>query len=125
MPDIPNNVRVSNPFDAAATLLPLHPPHYIPEILICGGSNASDQIPSGQLSSQDPASDQCSRITLTPEGIRRGWEVESLLEPRMMGEMVLIPNGQVLIISGAQTGYAAAGSVRDPVGNLSNADRPA
>lgn len=125
LPDIPNNVRVSNPFDAACTLLPLHPPNYIPEVLFCGGSNASDLIPSKGLSSQDPASKQCSRMTLTPEGIKRGWEVESLLEPRMMGEMVLLPNGQVLIISGAQTGYAAAGSIGDPVGIFSNADHPA
>lgn len=42
-----------------------------------------------------------------------------------MGEMVLIPNGQVLIINGAQTGYAASGTVGDPVGDSSNADHPA
>lgn len=125
LPDIPNGVRVTNPFDGTATLLPLHPPHYIPEVLICGGSNSSDQIPSEQLSSQDPASDQCSRLRLTPEGIRKGWEVERMLEPRMMPEMVLMPNGKVLIINGAQSGYAALGSVRDPIGNLSNADHPA
>lgn len=125
LPDIPNGVRVTNPFDGTAALLPLSPPNYIPEVLVCGGSNSSDQIPSSQLSSQDPASDQCSRLTLTPEGIEKGWEVEHLLESRMMPEMILIPNGQVLITNGAQTGYAAIGSVRDPVGKQSNADHPA
>jgi len=124
LPDIPNGVRVANPFDGTATLLPLFPPEYIPEVLICGGSNKSDQIPSEQLDSQDPASDQCSRITLTPEGIRKGWQVERLLEPRIMPEMILMPNGQVLIINGAQTGYPAVSSVAHPVGN-SNADHPA
>jgi len=125
LPDIPNGVRVTNPFDGTATLLPLHPPHYIPEVLLCGGTNTSDQIPQGDLSSQTPASDQCSRMTLTPEGIKRGWEIERMLEPRMMPEMILLPNGQVVIINGAQTGYAALGTVKDPIGNSSNADHPA
>jgi hypothetical protein len=125
LPDIPNGVRVTNPFDGTATLLPLHPPDYTPEVLICGGSTASDQTPVEELSSQFPASNQCSRMTLTPKGIRRGWEIERMLEPRMMPEMILMPNGQVLIINGAQTGFAAFGTVKDPVGNQSNADHPA
>jgi hypothetical protein len=124
LPDIPNGVRVTNPFDGTATLLPLTPPLYTPEVLICGGSNTSDTIPVGNLSSQDPASDQCSRITLTPEGIKKGWVVERMMEGRMMPEMILMPDGRVMIINGAQTGYVAFGSVKDPVGDQSNADHP-
>lgn len=123
LPDLPNGVRTTNPFDGTATLLPLSPPHFTPEILVCGGSNSSDQVPSANLSSQDPASDQCSRITVTPEGIAKGWEVERMPEGRMMPEMILMPNGQVLIINGAGTGYAATVSVGDPVDH-SNADHP-
>jgi hypothetical protein len=123
LPDIPNNVKITNPFDGTATLLPLHPPNYIPEILVCGGTTSDDRTPSIQLSSQDPASDQCSRMTLTPEGIERGWEIERMLEPRVMPEMILMPNGQVLIINGAQTGYAAFNSTKDPIGQ-SNSDHP-
>lgn len=106
-------------------LLPLHPPHYIPEVLICGGTNTSDQIPQEQLSSQTVASDQCSRIMLTREGIKRGWRVERMLEPRTMPEMILLPNGKILLINGAQSGYAAIDTVRDPAGGTSNADHPA
>ncbi|KAJ6544310.1 glyoxal oxidase precursor [Mycena capillaripes] len=124
LPDLPNGVRITNPFDGTATLLPLSPPLYIPEVLVCGGTNTSDQIPPEDLSSQDPASDQCSRITLTPEGIKKGWEVERMLEGRMMPEMILLPNGEVLIINGAQTGYAAIASVGVITGN-SNADNAA
>lgn len=124
LPDIPNGVRVTNPFDGSATLLPLSPPNFIPEVLVCGGTNASDTIPSLNLSSQDPATDQCSRIELTPAGIRKGWQVERMLEARTMPELILLPNGKVLIINGAQTGYAAVASVGDPVGNNSNADHP-
>ncbi|KAF7768273.1 CAZyme family AA5 [Agaricus bisporus var. burnettii] len=125
LPDIPNGVRITNPYDGTATLLPLHPPEYIPEILVCGGTNTSDQLPMEELSSQTPASDQCSRMTLTPEGIERGWEIERLLEPRMMPEMILLPNGEIVIINGAQSGYAAIGTVKDTIGNNSNADHPA
>lgn len=124
LPDIPNGVRVTNPFDGSATLLPLSPPNFVPEVLVCGGTNASDTVPSANLSSQDPATDQCSRIELTPAGIRRGWQVERMLEARTMPELLLLPNGKVLIINGAQTGYAAVASVGDPVGNNSNADHP-
>ncbi|KAF5364756.1 hypothetical protein D9758_009335 [Tetrapyrgos nigripes] len=131
LPDIPNGVRVTNPYDGTAALLPLSPPLYIPEVLVCGGTNASDQLtnddvngtPSSLLSAQDPASDQCSRITLTREGIKKGWTVERMPEGRMMPEMVLMPNGEVLIINGGKTGYAALNGVRDAVGN-SNADNP-
>ncbi|KAJ3993576.1 glyoxal oxidase precursor [Lentinula boryana] len=123
LPSLPNSVHVTNPKDGTATLLPLSPPNYIPEVLVCGGSNTSDSTPSEDLSSQDPASDQCTRITLTPEGIEKGWIVEKMPEGRMMPEMVLMPNGQVLIINGAGTGYAAYDSVNDTIGN-SNADHP-
>ncbi|KDR72992.1 hypothetical protein GALMADRAFT_158624 [Galerina marginata CBS 339.88] len=124
LPDIPNGVRVTNPFDGTAALLPLSPPNFTPEVLVCGGTTTSDQIPALQLSSQDPASDQCSRMVLTPAGIKKGWQVEHLLEPRMMPEMILLPNGQILITNGAKTGYAAFNSIKDPVGNQSNADHP-
>ncbi|KAF9457740.1 copper radical oxidase [Collybia nuda] len=123
LPDLPNGVRITNPMDGAATLLPLSPPFYTPEVLVCGGSNSSDTTPSIELSSQDPASDQCSRITLTPEGIKKGWVVERMLEGRMLSEMILLPDGTVMIINGANTGYAASHSVSDPIG-LSNADHP-
>lgn len=127
LPDIPNDVRISNPFDGTATLLPLIPPLFIPEVLVCGGSTTSDTIPVEDLSAQDPASDQCSRITLTLEGIRKGWVVERMPEGRIMPEMILMPDGKVLIINGAKTGYPAYGTTlgRTPVGEQSNADHPA
>ncbi|KAJ7852692.1 hypothetical protein B0H14DRAFT_2580860 [Mycena olivaceomarginata] len=102
LPDILNGVRVTNPMDGSATLLPISPPHYIPEIL-------------------DPASHQCNRITPTPARIEKGWEVERMLERRIMPELILLPNGQVLTINDGQTGYAAMLSVGDLVGN-SDAD---
>jgi len=124
LPDLPNGQRVTNPFDGTAAMLPLSPPLYIPEILTCGGSHVSDTVDPLTLSCQDPASSQCSRITLTPEGIKKGWQVEHMPEGRIMPEMILLPNGQVLIINGGLTGYAATTSVGITFGN-SNADNPA
>lgn len=123
LPDIPNGVRITNPFDGSAILLPLSPPGFIPEVLVCGGTDIPDDTPVGDISSQTPASDQCSRIVLTEEGIKEGWIVERMLEGRMMPELVHMPNGQVLIINGANTGVAAVKTVKDPIGN-SNADHP-
>ncbi|KAJ3555853.1 hypothetical protein NM688_g2347 [Phlebia brevispora] len=124
LPDLPNGVRVTNPLDGSAILLPLSPPDFTPEVLVCGGSNVSDAIPPGQLSSQFPASDQCTRIVLTEEGIQKGWAVEHMLENRVMPELVHLPNGQILIINGAGTGFAAIGTTFDAVSGNSNADHP-
>ncbi|KAF7424119.1 hypothetical protein PC9H_009422 [Pleurotus ostreatus] len=122
LPDIPNNVRVTNPIDGSAILLPLSPPQFIPEVLVCGGTQ-TDTIDPSLLSSQTPASSQCSRIKLTEEGIKQGWQVEHMLEGRTMPELVHLPNGQILIANGGRTGFAAVKSIADPIGN-SNADNP-
>ncbi|KAI0686469.1 glyoxal oxidase N-terminus-domain-containing protein [Cytidiella melzeri] len=123
LPDIPNNVRVTNPIDGSAILLPLSPPDFTPEVLVCGGVAVDPATPPAELSSQMPATSQCSRITLTEAGIAKGWEVEHMLEGRTMPELVHLPNGQVLIINGGGSGFAAIAQVKDPVGN-SNADHP-
>ncbi|KAJ7765155.1 glyoxal oxidase N-terminus-domain-containing protein [Mycena olivaceomarginata] len=123
LPDLPNGQRVSNPFDGTAALLPLSPPLYIPEVLACGGSTKSDTTPVEELSAQDPATSQCARITLSPAGIKKGWVVEHMPHGRMMPEMILLPNGQVLIINGGATGYAATSSIGVTFGT-SNAANP-
>ncbi|KAI0027650.1 glyoxal oxidase N-terminus-domain-containing protein [Vararia minispora EC-137] len=123
LPDIPNGVRVTNPVDGSAILLPLSPPAYTPEVLVCGGSALDDRTQPANLSSQQPATSQCSRIELTDAGIKRGWIVEHMLGPRIMPELVHIPNGQILIANGGRTGFAALSAVKDPVFQ-SNADNP-
>ncbi|RPD67533.1 glyoxal oxidase precursor [Lentinus tigrinus ALCF2SS1-6] len=121
LPDLPNGVRVTNPIDGSIILLPLSPPDFTPEVLVCGGTIIDDTIQPGNLTSQIPATSQCSRITVTPEGIAKGWEVEHMLEGRTMHELLHIPNGQILIANGAGTGFAGFNSVQDLIGN-SNAD---
>ena len=124
LPRIPNECRVTYPMTGAGLLLPLSPDDdYTAEILLCGGSSIDDEEPGYEISSQDPASTQCSRLRLTDQGIAAGWQVEQMPQARHMPDVVLLPTGEVLIINGAGTGISGYGNVVDQVG-YSNADHP-
>ncbi|KAF9028800.1 copper radical oxidase [Hymenopellis radicata] len=76
-----------------------------------------------------PASDQCSRLILTAAGIAAGWQVETMPQTRIMPELILLPDGRVVIVNGAQTGIAGS-DLGDEIGpsngiGQSNADNPA
>jgi hypothetical protein len=124
LPKIPNGVRVTYPMAGTAVLLPLSPNNnYTPEILICGGSNIDDSKPGYQISSQNPASSQCSRMVLDEAGIQAGWGIEQMPQARIMPDAVLLPTGKVLIVNGGATGISGYGNVVNQVG-ASNADNP-
>ncbi|KAI0647349.1 copper radical oxidase [Trametes meyenii] len=124
LPRIPNGVRVTYPMTGTALLLPLSADNnYIPEILLCGGSTVDDTKPGYEISSQDPASSQCTRMVLTDEGIAAGWQVEQMPQARTMPDAVLLPTGEVLIVNGAGSGISGYGNVVNQVG-ASNADNP-
>lgn len=109
LPDIPNGVRITSPFSAGGVLLPLSASNnYTPEVMICGGSSVSDAIdPWGAgITSQTPASDQCIRMVLTTAGIAAGWQIEHMSSPRVMGELVQMPDGRILVVNGAKTGVS-------------------
>ncbi|KAK7440787.1 hypothetical protein VKT23_016864 [Stygiomarasmius scandens] len=128
LPDVPNGVIITNPIPAGSTLLPLTPENnYTPEVLICGGSTYPDDLPSWErfvASSQEPASNQCIRMVLDDAGIEKGWEVEQMPQPRIMSEMVLLPDGRVLILNGAQTGISGYTWAANQI-DESDADHPA
>lgn len=124
LPDFPNGVSVTYPVSASAVLLPLTPENnYTPEVLICGGAKFDDTTPSWELTSQEPSSPQCVRMVLNSDGISQGWKVENMLQGRVMPDMVMMPDGKVLIVNGAGTGIAGYGNVKHQVGQ-SNADNP-
>jgi hypothetical protein len=102
----------SYPLSGSAVLLPLTPENnYTPEVLICGGTTILDTADPSTLSSQIPASAQCSRLLLTAAGIAAGWKVEHMPQARVMPDMVLLPDGRVVIVNGAQTGFGAYANV--------------
>ncbi|KAI9626664.1 hypothetical protein H4Q26_017762 [Puccinia striiformis f. sp. tritici PST-130] len=103
--------------------LPRIPTVYKPEVLICGGSTLNDTLPTKLIKASAPASDQCVRMVLTRKGIRRGWKVEQMPQGRIMPDMIMMPDGKVLIVNGAQAGVAGYGSLEKMTGN-SNAENP-
>ncbi len=124
LPDIPNGYRVTYPFSAAAIVLPMYPPNYTQDVLICGGTNMNDALPSTSLSTQTPSSNFCFRMTLTEAGVAQGWATETMPDRRVMPDLVMVPTGEVIIVNGAKTGAAGYGNFLDNVGQ-SNADQPA
>ncbi|KAF9077132.1 copper radical oxidase [Rhodocollybia butyracea] len=124
LPPIPNGVRVTYPMAGTGLLLPLSSANgYAPEILLCGGSDVDDTKAGYEISSQDPASSQCSRMVLTDEGISAGWEVDQMPRARLMPDAVLLPDGKIVFVNGAGSGISGYGNVVDQVG-VSNADKP-
>ncbi|THU84799.1 copper radical oxidase [Dendrothele bispora CBS 962.96] len=124
LPRIPNGVRVTYPMAGTGTLLPLTPDNdYTPEVMLCGGSTIDETRAGYDISSQEPASSQCSRLVLTDEGISKGWQVEQMPEPRVMPDMVLLPTGHIVVVNGAGSGISGYGNVKDQVGSC-NSDNP-
>jgi hypothetical protein len=124
LPSLPHGVRVTYPMTGTATLLPLsYVNNYLPEIMICGGSNVDDHKAGSDISSQAPASDFCFRMVLDDAGISAGWQIERMPQPRIMPDAVLMPTGQVVIVNGGASGIAGYGNVVNQVGQ-SNADNP-
>ncbi|KAJ9560619.1 hypothetical protein OSB04_005779 [Centaurea solstitialis] len=82
------------------------------EVLICGGAprNAYFNAKNGTF---DKALDTCGRIKISDPDPQ--WVMETMPIARIMGDMVLLPNGCVLIINGAGSGVAGWELGRDPV----------
>ncbi|KAI3785609.1 hypothetical protein L1987_44733 [Smallanthus sonchifolius] len=82
------------------------------EVLVCGGApkgafvNANKGIFDGAL-------DTCGRIKISDPNPQ--WFMETMPLARVMGDMLLLPNGHVLIINGASAGVAGWELGRNPV----------
>ena len=63
------------------------------------------------LSYDTPASTQCVRMVLNEAGIAKGWIIEQMDAPRIMGDGIITPDGKVIIINGAKTGVAGFGNI--------------
>lgn len=91
-------IHSSSATSAPNALLPLTiANNWTPEVFICGSTAPSvnlDGNPS-KLSSQTNTSKNCYRMAITTAGIAKGWVVEAMPEARMMGDMVLTPDGKV------------------------------
>ena len=73
------------------------------EILICGGAPNS-AFTSAKAGNFLTALQSCGRILITdPNPV---WAMENMPAPRVMGDMLNLPNGEVVIINGAERGTA-------------------
>ncbi|KAL0016117.1 hypothetical protein SO802_003186 [Lithocarpus litseifolius] len=84
------------------------------EVLICGGTLPYSNFHANKGEFLDAAK-TCGRLVITKENAE--WEVEDMPMNRVMGDMLLLPTGDVLIINGAAKGTAGWGVAREPVLN--------
>ncbi|KAK3037469.1 hypothetical protein RJ639_031963 [Escallonia herrerae] len=78
-------------------------------VVICGGAQYGAYI---ERSTDTPAHGSCGRIVATrPDPV---WEMEDMPFGRIMGDMVMLPTGEVLIINGAQAGTQGFEQASDP-----------
>ncbi len=120
--DMLDAVRVY-PASGGSTMLPLTPDNnYTATLLFCGGSNLqSDQWkPDWNIAAYN-ASTSCVRIT--PDESSSYVQDDPLPEGRSMGNLILLPNGKILMLNGAETGTAGYGT-QDWTLNESYADNP-
>ena len=104
LPDCPGDFR-SYPNTGSSVMLPLSSSNnYAPDIVICGGGPYQD------ISAPTDAS--CGRIQ--PYSANPTWSMESMPEGRVMVEGVLLPDGTVLFINGAQQGAQGFGEATNP-----------
>ncbi|CAM6127551.1 unnamed protein product [Calypogeia fissa] len=82
------------------------------QVLVCGGAQLGAFI-APRL--REGAQKTCGRITLTDAN--PVWVMEDMPYRRAMGDMVLLPSNDVLIINGAQNGSQGWGEASNPVYN--------
>ncbi|PIN23903.1 Galactose oxidase [Handroanthus impetiginosus] len=105
-PTIPGGDPRSYPSSGSTVLLPLgdlQGANTTAEVLVCGGA------PKGSFTRANNgnfvgALSTCGRIRITDQNPQ--WVTETMPFARVMGEMGLLPNGNVLIINGASLGTA-------------------
>ncbi|XP_031095238.1 aldehyde oxidase GLOX1-like [Ipomoea triloba] len=95
------------------------------EVLVCGGNTHEafnvTEHPPRQF---PPALKDCGRIVANEEGAE--WEIDEMPSGRVMGDMLILPNGDLLLINGAKNGTSAWEAAEDPnfTPVLYNPDKP-
>nr|XP_043618466.1 aldehyde oxidase GLOX-like [Erigeron canadensis] len=114
-PTMPGGQPRNYPSTGSAVLLPLQIKQGkvdTVEVLVCGGApkGAFVNANNGKF---DAALDTCGRIKISDPNPQ--WIMETMPLARVMGDMLLLPNGHVLIINGASAGVAGWELGRNPV----------
>ncbi|KAI3935516.1 hypothetical protein MKW92_039037 [Papaver armeniacum] len=84
------------------------------EVFICGGAPPTSYV-SAIRGTFLPAAKSCGRLMIT--AAQPQWQMEEMPIERVMGDMLLLPTGDVLLINGAKKGAAGWYLGREPVLN--------
>ncbi|OWM75984.1 hypothetical protein CDL15_Pgr009629 [Punica granatum] len=129
-PVIPGVDKRNYPSTGSSVLLPLRldgSNQFTAEVMICGGSPPGAFNASNRHRVFFGASTTCGRLRVTDPKPR--WLMEQMPAPRVMGDMILLPTGDVLIVNGATNGTAgwedATNAIKNPILYQPNEANPA
>ncbi|KAI9191792.1 hypothetical protein LWI28_013500 [Acer negundo] len=105
------------PSSGMSVLLPIKlyvdNPKVIPaDVLVCGGAQWDAYFFAETKKQFLPALLDCGRLSLMKPNAM--WKKEVMPSPRVMGDMTILPTGDVLMINGAKTGTSAWGFAEEP-----------
>lgn len=113
-PTMPGGGARNYPSSGSSVMLPLESANNFQkvEILICGGApdGAFKKATINQTFVE--ALRSCGRMEITSQNPQ--WEMEDMPGPRVMGDMLILPTSQILVINGAKNGTAGWQSAREP-----------
>ncbi|XP_021903124.1 aldehyde oxidase GLOX1 [Carica papaya] len=114
-PVLPGGAR-NYPGSGMSALLPIrlfqqNPAVINAEVLVCGGAPHNAYELAGHKVF-GPALRDCGRISITHQNPR--WKIEMMPTPRVMGDAMILPNGDVLLLNGAKQGSAGWHYAKEP-----------
>nr|XP_043635300.1 aldehyde oxidase GLOX-like [Erigeron canadensis] len=112
-PRMPGNGGRSYPSTGSSVILPLdYNDNFTKvEVMVCGGA-AHGAYGAARRGKYLRALRSCGRMVITGEHHR--WHMENMPGPRLMGDMLILPTGNILIINGAKRGCAGWNSASYP-----------
>ncbi|KAJ0548635.1 putative galactose oxidase [Helianthus annuus] len=116
-PEIPGGEPRNYPSTGSAVLLPMRVVQgnvAVVEVLVCGCAPKGAFV-NAQNKKFDGALNSCGRIRISDPDPK--WVMEIMPMGRVMSDMVLLPNGDVLIVNGGSNGTAGWEYGRNPVLN--------
>jgi hypothetical protein len=115
LPLVPGAVPRNYPSSGSSVLLPLRPDtsYAHAEVLVCGGAPRGAYRLALRNGTFVPADRTCARVA--PTDPEPAWAIEEMPTGRVMGDMVLLPTGDVLIVNGASAGTAGWELGRGPI----------
>ncbi|CAK9140774.1 unnamed protein product [Ilex paraguariensis] len=112
-PQIPGNGSRSYPSTGSSIILPLdHSDGFQKvEVMVCGGA-ASGAYTAAKNGRFLEGLRSCGRMLITGE--KQKWKMEDMPGPRLMSDMLILPNGYILIINGVKNGCAGWNNADNP-----------